>query len=71
MAKRGAKMNMEWMTIGETSKLWGVTIRQVQYLCTDGKIEGAQKLGNQWVIPKGTVKPIDGRTKEAKTKKNE
>jgi len=64
MAKRG--MSMEWITIQEAGKLWGITKRQVQYLCSDGKIKGAQKLGSQWVMPKGTPKPIDGRTKSAK-----
>ena len=57
---------MEWMTIREAGKQWGISTRQVQYLCTDGKIEDAQKLGSQWVMPKGTPKPIDGRTKAAR-----
>ena len=59
-------MDLEWMTVQEAGKLWGITTRQAQYLCADGKIRNAQKLGNIWVIPRGTPKPIDGRTKEAK-----
>lgn len=35
-------------------------------MCTEGKISGAKKFGNSWVIPKDTEKPLDGRTKEAK-----
>ena len=62
-------MEMEWMTVQEAGKLWKITTRQAQYLCADGKIEGAQKLGNQWVLPKGTPKPIDGRTKAARQNK--
>ena len=60
---------MEWITIQEAAKLWGITTRQVQYLCVDGKIDGVQRLGNMWVIPKGTPKPLDGRTREAKENK--
>ena len=57
---------MEWMTVKEAGLIWGITTRRAQYLCADGKVKGAQKLGSQWVIPKGTPKPIDGRTKQAK-----
>jgi hypothetical protein len=62
--KRG--MELEWITAKEAGALWGITTRRVQVLCDNGKINGAQKLGNMWLIPKGTSKPIDGRTKAAK-----
>ena len=62
---------MEWMTVKEAGLTWGITTRRAQYLCADGKVNGAQKLGSQWVIPKGTPKPIDGRTKAAKQDKEE
>jgi len=58
------------MTAKEASELWGLTPRRVQILCDVGKVNGAQRLGNMWVIPKGTLKPIDGRTKAAKHNKN-
>jgi excisionase family DNA binding protein len=61
---------MDWITVQEAANLWGITKRQAQYLCADGKINGAVKLGSQWVIPKGTQKPIDGRTKAARLDKN-
>ena len=57
---------MEWMTVKEASELWGVSGRRIQILCDTGKVSGAKRLGNMWVIPKGTLKPIDGRTKAAK-----
>ena len=57
---------MDWITVQEAGTLWGITTRRAQFLCANGKVEGAQKLGNIWVIPKGTQKPIDGRTKVAK-----
>ena len=59
---------MEWITAKEAGKLWGVTTRRVQILCDNNKVEGAQRLGNMWVIPKGTPKPVDGRTKAARNK---
>ena len=62
---------MEWMTTKEAAELWSVTTRQVQVLCDRGKVVGVTRLGDIWVIPKGTPKPIDGRTKVAKTLKQE
>ena len=60
---------MEWITVKEAGELWGMTTRRAQFLCASGKINGAQKLGSIWVVPKGTLKPIDGRTKAAKQSK--
>ena len=57
---------MEWITVHEAGKMWEITTRRAQFLCASGKVHGAQKLGNIWVIPAGTPKPIDGRTKAAK-----
>jgi hypothetical protein len=67
-AERGTVM--EWITVKEAGLAWGITTRRAQYLCADGKVDGAQRLGNIWVIPKDTPKPLDGRTKEAKQRKN-
>jgi hypothetical protein len=44
-------------------------MRQVQLLCDRGKVVGATRLGDIWVIPKGVQKPIDGRTKAARQQK--
>ena len=57
---------MEYITAKQAAKEWGIKVRQVQALCEKGKIENAGRLGNMWIIPEGTVKPIDGRTKQAK-----
>jgi hypothetical protein len=62
-------LDMEWMTVKEASELWGITTRRIQILCDNGQVIGAQRLGYMWVIPKGTLKPIDGRTKAAKQNK--
>lgn len=58
--RRGASMN-GFMTVKETSMKWGVSERQVQKLCRDGKIEGVAKLGRNWLIPANAEKPIDKR----------
>jgi len=60
---------MEWMTVQEAGTLWKITTRRAQFLCANGKVKGVQKLGSIWVIPKGTPKPIDGRTKAARENK--
>ena len=36
---------------------WNITRRRVQILCTQGRIEGAIKVANLWLIPKETEKP--------------
>lgn len=61
---------MDWMTVQEAGRLWGVTTRRAQYLCANGSVDGVQKLGKIWVIPKGTPKPVDGRTKAARELKS-
>lgn len=57
---------MDLMTAKEASEKWGITVRRVQVLCDNGKITSATKLGNMWVMPKDTPKPVDGRTKAVK-----
>jgi len=60
---------MEYMTTQEAADLWGIKIRRVQSMCDSGIIP-AQRIGNRvWVIPKGTPKPPDGRTKQARIAK--
>ncbi len=59
---------MEYISISEVAKKWGLTTRNVQMLCANGRIEGATRLGRNWMIPKNAKKPLDGRTKTAKAK---
>ena len=54
---------MEYMKIGDVAVQWGVTPRRVQALCAAGRIEGAVRFGRDWMIPRGAVRPADGRTK--------
>jgi len=41
----------------EVAKLWDLSMRQVQYLCKHGRIEGVVKFGGVWAIPKTAKKP--------------
>lgn len=50
-----------YATIRETAERWDITVRQVQYLCAKGQVEGAVKFGRAWAIPKEAKKPTDGR----------
>ena len=37
-----------YMTIKEVAKKWGLTVRRVQELCSNGEIPGATKFGTVW-----------------------
>ena len=61
---------MDYMTLKETSEIWGITPRQINYYCAAYRIPGVVKMGTVWLIPKDAEKPIDGRTKQGKENKN-
>ena len=61
-------MDIEWLTPEEAGIIWGLKARRVQAMCSKGIIPSAVRKGRIWLIPKDTQKPIDGRTKEAKSK---
>ena len=50
-----------YMTIKETAEKWNLTTRRVQKMCADGRIEGVQRFGNFWAIPREAKRPVDGR----------
>lgn len=52
---------LDFMTAQEAAKKWGITIRRVQVLCSEGKILGAQKYTSVWAIPRNEEKPRDER----------
>jgi DNA modification methylase len=55
---------MEYMTVEETATEWGISERRVLTLCTEGRVDGAEKFGWSWAIPLGTQKPSDARRRE-------
>jgi AraC-like DNA-binding protein len=56
---------MDYMTVKEAGEKWGLRIEIVMLYCTEGRIEGAVKKGNLWLIPEDAVKPEDRRQKKA------
>lgn len=54
---------MDYITLKQASEKWGITPRQINYLCAAGRIPGAMKMATIWLIPKDTKKPADARYK--------
>lgn len=52
---------MQYISAREAAARWGAHIRVVQNLCRAGRIPGARKYGNVWMLPEDTVKPGDPR----------
>ena len=55
---------IDWNIILKNSKRvkdcteeWGISKRRVQIYCAEGRIKGAFKFGQYWLIPKDAVKP--------------
>ena len=57
---------MDYITANEASKKWKISQRRVQVLCSEGRIKGVFKLGENWAIPEDSEKPVDGRIKKEK-----
>jgi len=55
---------MNGMTTKEAAEKWDVTPRQVQLLCSNGRIPGAIRFGHVWVVPVDAQKPKDGRSEK-------
>lgn len=52
---------MDYMTLKEASEKWGISVRQLNYYCADGRIPNAVKMATIWLIPKEAEKPADRR----------
>ena len=62
---------MDYITVKEASKKWGVTPRRVDDYCAGGRILGAVKMAGVWLLPKTAEKPLDGRTRQGKELRHE
>ena len=61
---------MNFLSVAQTAEKWEMTPRRVQVLCNEGRIDGAQRVGNVWTIPENAQKPEDARKKiTTKTKR--
>ena len=57
---------MDYLSAKEVAEKWNISRRRVQILCEEGRIEGAFKLSDVWVIPKDAEKPADRRNTKKK-----
>lgn len=56
----------EYMTAQEAAEKWKVSLRWVQRLCKENRIEGVLNINRVWLIPNAAEKPADARRKEIK-----
>lgn len=54
---------LDYMTVKEAGEKLGIGRRMVTLCCAAGRIKGAEKMGNMWLLPKDAEKPKDGRYK--------
>ena len=60
----------DYMTAQEAAEKWNVSLRGVQRLCKENRIEGVLNINRVWLIPKDAKKPADKRSKSEKLIKN-
>jgi hypothetical protein len=60
---------MGYLSAKELAEKWNISRRRVQILCEEGRIDGAYKVSEVWIIPEDAEKPVD-RRKVAKKKMN-
>ena len=53
----------EYMTAQEAAEKWSVSLRWVQRLCKENRIDGTMNINRVWLIPKVAKKPVDKRRK--------
>ena len=60
----------DYMTAQDAAEKWNVSLRWVQRLCKENRIEGVLNINRVWLIPKDAKKPADKRRKSEKLIKN-
>ena len=55
------KRMLGYVTAKEIAEKWELSTRRVRILCSEGRIEGAEKVGRDWLIPENAKKPADAR----------
>ena len=53
----------EYMTAQEAAEKWKVSLRWLQRLCKENRINGAMNISRVCLIPKVAKKPVDKRRK--------
>lgn len=54
----------EYITAQEAAEKWNVSLRWVQRLCKENRIERVLNINRVWLIPKDAKKPADTRRKK-------
>lgn len=54
---------MQYLSVTQTAKKWGITQRRIQTLCKENRIDGVVRIGHSWAIPEDAKKPTDARIK--------
>lgn len=49
----------EYTTAQEAAEKWSVSLRQVQRLCKENRIDSAMNINRVWLISKDAKKPAD------------
>lgn len=57
---------MGYLSIKQVAEKWGLSARRVNVLCSEGRIEGATKIGFYWAVPVDAERPKDERIKSGK-----
>lgn len=60
---------MEYLTVKEMGEKWGLSSRMVTVYCNEGRIPGAIKKGNLWLVPENAIKPEDNRKNNGRISK--
>lgn len=47
----------KYMTARQAAEKWAVNVRRVQEYCAQGRVKGAEHVGNMWLIPEDAKKP--------------
>lgn len=53
----------EYVSVKEAVDKWESSERRIQKLCEEDRVEGMQRVGRSWMIPKTAEKPGDLRKK--------
>ena len=61
----------EYITAQEAAERWGISVRRVQRLCKENRMEGVLNINRVWLIPKDAQKPADERYKANRKQEDE
>lgn len=53
----------EYITAQEAAERWEISVRRVQRLCKENRIDGVKNINRIWLIPQNAKKPADARLK--------